>query len=264
MEWEKEAKEYLKKIPIFIRSKVKREVEKYLSEKGYKKVSLEALLDAKKALLEKMSQAENGYEVSGCFGLNSCSNALTNSEKLLKNLEKILEEEKITEFLKKKVKGQLKAHHKFKIGLSECPNACSQIYICDFALHGFVKPEVNIKKCSFCGSCVEVCEEEAIKLTECGVVIDEKKCVGCGQCLKICPEGAITEKFKGYKVYLGGKLGRHPRLATFLTYAENEKEVEKILKKVLALYKEYNIKGERLGAIIERIGFDKVKKLVIS
>jgi dissimilatory sulfite reductase (desulfoviridin) alpha/beta subunit len=263
MEWEKEAEEYLKKVPFFVRSKVRKEVEKYLSERGYKKVSLEALLEAKKALLDKMSQAENGYEVSGCFGLNACPNALTKSEKLLKDLEKILEKEKITEFLKNKVKGALKAHHRFKVGLSECPNACSQIYICDFALHGVVRPEVNVKKCSFCGSCVEVCEEEAITLTDFGPVIEEEKCVGCGACIKICPEQAITESFRGYKIYIGGKLGRHPRLATFLTYA-NEKEVKEIFKKVLKFYKTHNIKGERLGAIIERLGFDKVKKSVLS
>ncbi len=206
-----------------------------------------------------MSEAKEGYEIKGCFGLKGCPNALTNSEELLKGFEKILKEEKITEFLKEKTKGKLRAHHKFKVGLSECPNACSQIYICDFALHGVVIPEVNVKKCSFCGSCVEVCEEEAITLKDYGPVIDEEKCVGCGACIRICPEQAITESFKGYKIYLGGKLGRHPRLATFLTYAKG-KEVIEIFKKVLEFYKKHNVKGERLGAIIEKMGFEKVKE----
>jgi len=217
--------------------------------------------ETKKVLTEKMSQAESGYEVSGCFGLNSCPNALTSSETLLKEFERILEEEKITEFLKEKVKGPLKAHHKFKVYLSECPNACSQIYIADFALHGVVKIELNPKVCFFCGSCVAVCEEEAITLTDFGPMIDEERCVGCGHCLKICPENALTEGFRGYKVYLGGKLGRHPRLATFLDYFREE-EIIPLFQRVLRFYKENNQKGERLGAIIERLGWEKVREIL--
>lgn len=216
-----------------------------------------------KEIFKKLSETEEGYKIKRCFGLNGCPNAITNSENLLKDLERILKEEKITEFLKEKVKGKLKIHHKFKVGLSECPNACSQIYICDFALHGVVEPEVNVKKCSFCGSCVEVCEEEAITLTDYGPVIDEKKCVGCGACIRICPEQLLKEHFKGYKIYIGGKLGRHPRLATFLSYA-NENEVIEIFKKVLNFYKKHNVKGERLGAIIERIGFLDANSLFLQ
>ncbi len=261
MEWEREAEEYLKKVPFFVRKKVKKEIEKFLQDKGYKRVTLEGVFLAKEALLEKMSQAEKGFEVSGCFGLNSCPNALTTSEELLKKLEKILKEEQITEFLKEKVKGPLKAHHQFKVLLSECPNACSQIYIADFALHGVVKISVNPKACSFCRSCVEVCEEEAITISDFGPVVDEEKCVGCGSCLKVCPEEALQEDFRGYKIYIGGKLGRHPRLATFLTYASPE-EVLTIFKKVISFYKKYNTQGERLGTLLERVGWEKAKEMV--
>lgn len=218
---------------------------------------------AKNVLLNKMSQAEKGYEVSGCFGLDNCPNSLTNSKTLLESLEKILEEEKITEFIRNKIKGPLKQHHKFKVLLSECPNACSQIYIADFALHGVVKVEVNPKICSQCEACVEVCEEEAINILEFGPQILEEKCVGCGHCLKICPEGALTEGFRGYKIYLGGKLGRHPRLASFLIYA-TEEEVVPLFRRLLSLYKLENEKGERLGSIIERMGWDKFKKLLLE
>ena len=259
MEWTPDAEAYLKKVPFFVRKKVKREVEKYLQERGKNRVTLEDLLEAKEALLSKMSEAEKGYEVSGCFGFDSCPNALTDSSHLLSSLEKILEEEKLTQFLISKVGPKLKAHHKFKVCLSECPNACSQIHICDFALHGVVKISVNPKACSFCGSCVEACEEGAIELTEFGPMIKEELCVGCGHCIKVCPESALNEEFKGYKVYLGGKLGRHPRLATFLGYFQAE-EIPKLFYKILELYKKYNQKGERLGAIIEKLGWDKFIK----
>jgi dissimilatory sulfite reductase (desulfoviridin) alpha/beta subunit len=259
MVWTPEAEAYLKKVPFFVRKKVKREVEKYLQERGKKRITLEELLEAKEALLSKMSEAEKGYEVSGCFGVDSCPNALTASSHLLSFLEKILEEEKLTQFLASKVGPKLKAHHKFKVCLSECPNACSQVHICDFALHGVVKISVNPKACSFCGSCVEVCEESAIELTEFGPTINEELCVGCGHCLKVCPESALSEEFRGYKVYLGGKLGRHPRLATFLDYYKAE-DIPELLRKVLYLYKKHNQKGERLGAIIERLSWERFVK----
>ncbi len=213
------------------------------------------------ALLEKMSQAEKGYEVKVCFGLNKCPNALTSSSTLLTTIEEILENEKLTEFLKSKVKGPLRAHHKFRVYLSECPNACSQIHIADFAMHGVVRVEVHPKECSFCGSCLEVCEEEAIELLDFGPNIQEEKCVGCGACVKICPEGALVSHEVYYKIYLGGKLGRHPRLASFYSLA-NEEEALSILKKVLTLYKAKNEKGERLGTIIEKLGWENFKKLL--
>ncbi|MCS7199938.1 MAG: 4Fe-4S binding protein [Caldimicrobium sp.] len=261
MDWEREAEDYLKRVPFFVRGKVKKEVERYLSSKGIEKVTLADLLEAKQVLVDKMSQAERGYEVFGCFGMDGCPHALTSSQELLKKLEEILEVEGIINFLKDKVKGPLKAHHKFKVGLAECPNACSQIQITDFCLHGVVLLEVDPKACTFCGACEEVCEEAAITLTDYGPIIKEEICVGCGHCLKICPKGAIKETFRGYKVYLGGKLGRHPRLATFLGHATPEETI-KILKAVLKIYKNFNQKGERLGTIIERIGWDKFKKMV--
>jgi len=64
-----------------------------------------------------MSEAEKGYEVSGCFGVDSCPNAITASIHLLSSLEKILEEEKLIQFLTSKVGPRLKAHHKFKVCL---------------------------------------------------------------------------------------------------------------------------------------------------
>jgi len=264
MEWMPDAEAYLQRVPFFVRRKVKKEVEAYLKSQGKTKVTLEDLLKAKEVLLGRMSQAERGYEVSGCFGLDSCPNALTSSSQLLQSLERILDEEGITEFLKSKVGERLKTHNKFKVCLSECPNACSQIQICDFALHGVVRVSVNPKACSYCQSCVETCEESAISLTEFGPILDERLCVGCGKCVKICPEGALSEEFRGYKVYLGGKLGRHPRLATPYGYLLPD-EVPGLLRGVLTLYKEHNRKGERLGTIIERLtweGFLKELKVL--
>jgi dissimilatory sulfite reductase (desulfoviridin) alpha/beta subunit len=263
MEWTEEALKKLKRVPFFIRGKVKKQVEDYLRAQGRQKVDLEGLLEAKRVLLNRMGEAEKAYEVSGCFGLDSCPNAITSSENLLIRIEELLKSEKVSEFLRHKVKGKLKAHHKFKVLLSECPNACSQIYIADVGICGFMKIEIEKGKCTGCGLCEAVCEEGAIFVKE-TAFIDQEKCLGCGDCLRACPEEAIKTIQKGYRVYLGGKLGRHPRLATYLTSCFSEDEVLEVLKKVLKVYKDLNLKGERLGGIIQRIGWEEFKKKISS
>ncbi len=212
--------------------------------------------------MKKFFQVDKGFEIKGCFGLKGCPNAITKSENLIKKFEDILMKENITEFLKTKVKGPLKVHHKFKVALSECPNGCSQIYIADFALHGFLKFDVKEEICNLCGACIEVCEEEAIKIEENRLIVENEKCVGCGACVRVCPTGALKENFKGYKIYVGGKLGRHPRLATFLTVLDKEEDILNIFKKVLRFYKDKNIKGERLGTIIEKMGWESFVKIL--
>lgn len=51
------------------------------------------------------------------------------------------------------------------------------------------------KKCSYgCmgfGSCVTVCEYDAIKVEKGIAVVDKDKCVACGKCVKECPKGLI-------------------------------------------------------------------------
>ncbi len=199
---------------------------------------------------------DKGFEVKGCFGLKGCPNAVTSSSGLLKKLEDILINEGITEFIKHKVKGGIKHHNMFKVALSECPNGCSQIYIADFGVHGFLRFKVEEDECNLCGNCVEVCEEGVFELKENMLVFNEEKCVGCGLCVRACPKQALKVYYKGYRVYVGGKLGRHPRLATYLATLQNEEDLFKLFKKVLRFYKENNVKGERLGSIIQRTGWE--------
>jgi len=51
--------------------------------------------------------------------------------------------------------------------------------------------EVNERRCMGCGSCVKVCDGDAITLIANKAVIDSTKCIECGKCVKICPYEAI-------------------------------------------------------------------------
>ena len=52
--------------------------------------------------------------------------------------------------------------------------------------------EIDDKKCSGCGICVEKCPIEAITLIDGKSHTDDNKCIGCGVCVQQCPEKART------------------------------------------------------------------------
>ena len=56
------------------------------------------------------------------------------------------------------------------------------------------RPECKADKCISCGTCLERCYYDAIRLEEDGVKINEKLCKGCGNCVVICPASALKMK----------------------------------------------------------------------
>jgi NAD-dependent dihydropyrimidine dehydrogenase PreA subunit len=51
--------------------------------------------------------------------------------------------------------------------------------------------KIDKEKCNACGTCVEACPVEALKLKDVAEV-DEETCIDCGTCVDECPEGAIS------------------------------------------------------------------------
>ena len=54
-------------------------------------------------------------------------------------------------------------------------------------------PEVDEKKCTYCGKCAEICQFKAIAVVNKNVLVFEELCHSCGGCWEVCPEGAIQE-----------------------------------------------------------------------
>jgi len=51
--------------------------------------------------------------------------------------------------------------------------------------------KVNLKKCTGCGSCVDICPVQAIDIKKDKAVISDE-CVECGACINECPNEALS------------------------------------------------------------------------
>ncbi len=54
-------------------------------------------------------------------------------------------------------------------------------------------PEVDMKKCTLCGKCQDICQFKAIVVMSKTVLPFHEMCHSCGGCVRVCPEKAITE-----------------------------------------------------------------------
>lgn len=59
------------------------------------------------------------------------------------------------------------------------------------SISGKVEKMYTQSRCIKCGSCVEVCPENAITLTSEGISTDPDRCLLCGKCAGVCPAKAI-------------------------------------------------------------------------
>ena len=83
MDWSKKAEHAVKKVPFFVRKRVKARVEKEAREAGKKEVSLADVQTTQARYLNNMAAEIKGYQVETCFGPNGCPNRAIVSDRLL-------------------------------------------------------------------------------------------------------------------------------------------------------------------------------------
>lgn len=253
MNWTPEAEDAIKRVPFFVRKRVRARVEKEAQAAGRSVVSLADVKTTQARYLANMGSEIKGYQIETCFGPRGCPNRAMISDQLVEQIESDVQEEDLLGFLKQNVKGDLKFHHEFRISLADCPNACSQPQIKDIGIIGACAPWITEEPCSLCEACVEICREDAIVLDseKQGPVIEDDLCLQCGKCIAVCPTGSLAEGQKGYRVQLGGKLGRHPQLAKELPGVYTKDQVRQIVKDCIRFYKERSKGGKRFAQILQ-------------
>lgn len=102
-----------------------------------------------------------------------------------------------------------------------------------------------------------------------GMELPSKFKIGVSGCVNSCSENAIKDlglmgTAKGYTVVVGGNAGLRPRLADRLAENVPADEVEAMIDKIVEYYKENAKKNERMGVMIDRIGFETVKQAILG
>jgi dissimilatory sulfite reductase (desulfoviridin) alpha/beta subunit len=78
--------------------------------------------------------------------------------------------------------------------------------------------------------------------------------------MNVCPTGTLIEGAQGFRVLLGGKLGRHPQLAREMPGIYSEQQVLDIIKDCIEFYKANSRHGERFSQILKSSDFDDIVK----
>ncbi len=188
--------------------------------------------------------------LEACRGLaGGCPNALLDTAPWLAALERWLEGDQVHRRLRRRLEGRpILYHHKLRIALAGCPNGCSRPQIADLALVGTVRPALEPGDCLGCGECVESCPDRAITLEDELPRFDLQLCLGCRGCQQACPQQCIQLSPPAARVLMGGKLGRHPRLAREVAQVESPPKAVELMAAEVERYLVESPPGTRFSA----------------
>lgn len=153
--------------------------------------------------------------------------------------------------------------HKFKIGMSGCPNSCIKPDLNDLGIIGQLEPNYDPEMCMGCARCSveEVCPMDAAKVVDGKLEIDKELCNNCGLCVGKCHFDAIPDGETGYKVTLGGMWGKRKNQGKPISkMLRSKEEIMDVIEKTMLIYREQGDTGERLADTLERIGFEEFEK----
>lgn len=235
--WDSDATAALAKVPFLVRPLARRKVEERVAAQGRQRVLLSDFAEAEarfRAVVGGRSEQElqgllpqdNRPGVSltvleACRSeLSGCPNRLIDVEAWRQALQEWLDGDQVSERLRGRVSDpQVLYHHKLRLAVAGCPNGCSRPQIADLALVGCVRPEFYLDHCQGCGACARDCPDQAITMVDDRPVWHQAACQGCLACSKACPMECIVTSAPEARLLMGGKLGRHPHLASVVGQA---------------------------------------------
>ncbi len=102
-----------------------------------------------------------------------------------------------------------------------------------------------------------------------GMELPGKFKIGVSGCPNQCAETCIKDvglvgSPKGWRLLVGGNGGVKPRLAQELARDLTEEQAMQLIDKVVAYYQAHGATHRRLGALIDKVGFDEFKKAVLG
>jgi dissimilatory sulfite reductase (desulfoviridin) alpha/beta subunit len=204
-----------------------------------------------------------GWRIATCQGqARGCANRAAPDDALAGDIDGVFRARDFGVGLRALVGGKLKHRHEFTVAIADCPNACSRPQIADLGLIGAAEPTTTREICHQCMGCVHACREGAIVHTGLMPIVDPRKCVRCGACSRVCLSGTLQVGRRGWRILLGGKLGRHPRLGTEAEGIYAREGVLVAADCCIGFYLRYARSGERFGTLLERVGEAELVALI--
>ncbi|MBR6801620.1 MAG: 4Fe-4S binding protein [Eubacteriaceae bacterium] len=165
-------------------------------------------------------------------------------------------------------RNSVKLPHKIKISVGGCPNSCIKPSVNDIGIEGHKVPVFDEDKCKKCKKCVveSSCPVKAAEFVDGKLIIDNKKCIDCGVCIEKCTFDAFDRENTppAYKIFIGGSWGKRTVKGTALSKYVTEEDILPIIEKTILWFRDNAESKERLGAAIERIGFEKFEREVVE
>jgi dissimilatory sulfite reductase (desulfoviridin) alpha/beta subunit len=187
--------------------------------------------------------------VTGCQGAAVCPHGLVETKAVCEAIDKHF--------------AGLELPHKLKFGVSGCRNSCLKPQENDIGLMGVTEPTVDCQTCDGCMVCAASCESDAIDSSGAHPVIDPDACSQCGNCIASCPTDSMRAGRNGFVLYLGGRIGKSPKLGErFGPLLTEIPEVLRVLDALVALYRECGQKSERFGVMLDRLPREQVEELI--
>ncbi len=200
------------------------------------------------------------YHIDVCFTKYGENSTLVRNmlKEMMRSLTAIMKEEHVTELMADRATVALHGASRFSVGMTGCPNCCVSPYLKDFGLIMLHRVDITDAECTQCGSCLTMCVDNAIRLTDDGPVIDRTKCAQCELCARDCPTGKLVVNERGFRVIAGGGSGRQPTLAVTVEDFTSKERVEQILRNAIATLRNAQ-PGETLKTIIKREGVEVLR-----
>ena len=109
---------------------------------------------------------------------------------------------------------------------------------------GVARKSFDEASCVACGLCATACPSpESLGIDDGTLVCREALCLGCGKCARVCPTGAMALRATGYALFVGGKMGKFPRLGESL--AVTIEDDDKLLDAVETVIDWYQPTGDQ-------------------
>jgi anaerobic sulfite reductase subunit C len=207
----------------------------------------------------KSGQEVELFTVATC-GASPHPQRLAALNDLKTGITSLLEELEVTKRISEKLTAKMprRPHHRFTVALSGCMNGCAMPETKSFGVVLAVIPEITETECSECFACVDACRRGAIVIRDGAPRVDIKLCDHCRDCVDACPTGTLIAGRQGFKIFIGGRLGRFHQIGYELFNITDRATLFKALEASVEHFLTNAIGQESFAALLNRTGLSPI------